>query len=145
MSDSGNIKNSLRVGEWIAAIAAALTSLVVPLMFAQAGGRDFPLPALYFIEIALLGLLVLGYVARRPRWGSRWGILPWAAGGINLAFVILGGFSIGPFLIPALIGFLAVGVLGDLQSGTPLAQRLGIFLVAAVVQGASMLLAALIF
>lgn len=143
---SGSDRNaSLRLMEWLAAVTGAIICVVVPLLFAQRQGWDFPFPGLYFIEIALCGVLVMTYVALRLRLLPAWGIVPWTAAGIILAFVILGGFSIGPFLIPALIGFLAGGVLGDLQSGTPLAQRLGIFLVAAVVQGASMLLATLIF
>lgn len=144
MSGSGG-KMALRLLEWLAAIAGAINTLVVPLLFAQPQGRDFPLPGIYFIQIALSGLLVIIYAAFRPRVSPVWGIVPWAAAGIILAFVILGGFSIGPYLVPALIAFLAVGILASMQTGAPVAQRFGIVLVAAVAQGATMLLATLLF
>lgn len=142
-SSGGN--TALRLLEWLAAVVGAVTSLVVPLLFAQPQGRDFPLPGIYFIEIALSGLLVMVYVAFRKRLSPVWGLVPWAAAGIILAFVILGGFSIGPYLMPALIAFLAVGVLASIQTGAPVAQRVGILLVAAVAQGVTMLFATLLF
>ena len=143
VSGSSN-KTVLRVLEWLAALAGAITCTIVPLLFARPGGWDFPFPGLYFIEIALVGVSVLGYVALRPRLYRVWDAIPWSAAGIILAFVILGGFSIGPSLIPTLVAFLAVGILAGMQSGTLAAQRLGILLVAALAQGATMLLATLI-
>lgn len=144
MNGSGS-RWGLRLLEWLAAAAGAITCIVVPVLFAQPQGRDFLFPALYFVEIALCGLLVLAYVAFRPRLSLVWGAVPWAAAGILLTFVILGGFSIGRYLIPGLIAFLAVALLAGLQSGAPVAQRLGIFLVAAVAQGAAMLIALRLF
>ncbi|MBP6017145.1 MAG: hypothetical protein KA586_10535 [Candidatus Promineofilum sp.] len=125
---------------WIASLIGTATCILVPLLFSQ-GSQDFPLPALYFIEIALLGVLVMGYVVFRASFGGRWRALPWVASGIVLAFVILGGFSIGFYLIPALFAFVAVGALGDLQRDGLMARHLGYLLLAAVVQSAVMLTA----
>lgn len=143
MKRSGS-KRALRFIEWLAAIVGASIYVAVPLLFAQPGGRDFPLPGLYFVEIALTGVLVLGYAAFRPRLAKGWGVAPWVAGGIILAFVVLGGFSIGPYLLPALLAFLVVGLLADVQAGTLAARQLLPLLVATVVQGVIMLLATLI-
>ena len=129
---------------WIAAVVGAVNCVLVPLLFAQQQDRLFPLPGLYFIEIALVGVLVLVFVAvggglkARRRW------LPWAAAGILLAFVVLGGFSIGPFLIPAFLAFALVGILADWPDGGAMARHAGVLLVAAVAQAALMLLATLI-
>jgi hypothetical protein len=79
-------------------------------------------------------------VAARHRLGERWNALPWVAAGILLAFVILGGFSIGFYLIPALIAFTVTGMMIDLQTGGSMGQHLGLLLVAAVAQGAIMAL-----
>lgn len=140
MTSLSGVNRLMRAGEWLAAVIGAVNCILVPALFAQWGGMDFPFPALYFIEIVLLGVLVLGYVALRPRLDGRWQALPWVAAGILLAFVILGGFTIGPFLIPACVAFAAVGVLGDLQTGGLKAQFVGVFLLAAVLQGAAMVL-----
>jgi hypothetical protein len=133
-----------RAGEWLAALVGAITCILVPALFAQPGGMAFPFPGLYFIEISALGVVVLGFVALRLRLSPRWNALPWIAAGIILTFVILGGFSIGPFLIPALIAFSAAGILVDRHTGGPMSQHAGLLLVAAVVQGAVMALAILI-
>mgnify|MGYP003374854895 CR=1 FL=1 len=94
--------------------------------------------------VPLVGVLVLAFVVARSRPKTRWPALPWVAAGIMLAFVVLGGFSIGPFLIPAFLAFLVTGVLVDVQTGAALARHIGLLIVAAVIQGALMALAILI-
>lgn len=96
MNISTHKSSMLRPLEWLAALIGAINCILVPGLFAQQG-RSFPLPFLYFLEIILLGVLVLLFVARRPQLDDRWHALPWAAAGVILAFVILGGFSIGFF------------------------------------------------
>jgi hypothetical protein len=140
MGDSPVKVDVKRVAEWIAALIGAINCIYVSAAFAQPGQRDFPLPGLYFMEIALLGLLVLGFVAARPRLGERWNALPWVVAGIVLAFVILGGFSIGFYLIPALVAFTITGLLIDLQTGGLMARHLGLLFVAAMAQGTMMVL-----
>jgi hypothetical protein len=130
--------NVKRLLEWIAAAIGAITCAVVPFLFVTNQQPLFPLPGLYFIEIMLLGLLVLVATAARPtRWGN---LMPWVAAGVLLAFVILGGFSIGPPLIPALVTFVIVGVLADWQTGGNMALHLALFLSVAVIQAMLMLL-----
>ncbi len=140
MNISTHKSSMLRPLEWLAALIGAINCILVPGLFAQQG-RSFPLPFLYFLEIILLGVLVLLFVARRPQLDDRWHALPWAAAGVILAFVILGGFSIGFFLIPALIAFIVVGVLAARQADGAISRHMSQFLVAAVIQGAVMMLA----
>ena len=142
--NAGARRGPKRIGEWVAAVVGAATCIIVPAMFIQAGG-DFPLPALYFMEIAAVGLLVVYFVYARHQLSERWGVVPWVAAGIMLAFVILGGFSIGLYLIPALIAFAALGVLIDWEAGgLSIARNLGLLIVAAVAQGAVMIGATLL-
>ena len=62
-----------------------------------------------------------------------------------LAFVILGGFTIGLYLIPALIAFAALGVLIDWEAGgLSIARNLGLLIVAGVAQGVVMIGATLL-
>ena len=128
----------LRAGEWLAALIGAVNCVLVPAVFARSQRPLFPLPGLYFVQIALLGVLVLAFVAARPQLKGRWAALPWLAAGVMLAFVILGGFSIGPFLIPAFIAIVATGFLGDLQAGAAIGRHVGYLLVAAVAQAGVM-------
>lgn len=138
MTNSAPTTGAKRLFEWIAAVIGAITCAAVPLLFVTNQQPLFPLPGLYFIEIMLLGLLVLVATAARPsRWGST---MPWIAAGILLAFVILGGFSIGPPLFPAMVAFVVVGVLADWQTGGKIALHLVLFLSAAVIQAMLMLL-----
>jgi hypothetical protein len=125
-----------RLLEWIAAVIGALNCAFIPLLFAPSQPQLFPLPGLYFIEIMVLGLLVLVATAVRPAAWSK--PIPWIAAGILLAFVIIGGFSIGFFLIPAFIAFLLVGLLAGWQTGGNIGKYIGLFFVAAVVQAGVM-------
>jgi hypothetical protein len=128
--------NLKRIIEWAAAITGAVNCAAVPLLFAPTQPQLFPLPGLYLLEIALLGLAVLVATAARPAsWAKP---VPWIAAGILLAFVILGGFSIGPFLIPALLLFVLAGLLADWQTGGVTGRHIGLFFIAAVVQAVLM-------
>ena len=127
-----------RLIEWLAALIGAITCIYVPGVVRQ---WDFPFPALYFIEIILIGLLVTVFVTWRSRFGEVWHVVPWLAAGIMLAFVVLGGFSIGFFLIPALLAFVVVGIMADLQSGKSMASHLAALIIAALAQSAVMYVA----
>lgn len=144
MSSTPGTRRLLRVVEWLAALIGAVNCVLVPLLFAQTESDVFPLPGLYLIEITLLGLLVVVFVARRPRLDPRWYAIPWAGAGAILPFVFLGGFSIGFYLIPAVLAYILVGLLANLQLGRRLAGDLVVLVLAALVQGAVMALAILI-
>ncbi len=136
-TEKGGIWRTL---EWIAAIIGAATCVLAPLLFIGSVQRGELFPALYFIEIGVVGVLVLYYVAARSRLGARWAAVPWIASGIILVFVILAGFTIGPALIPALLAFLAVGVLAGRQSGGIEATHVVYGFAAAVAQAAFIML-----
>lgn len=140
MSESDNQSDRVLLLVRGLAVAAAINCVVVPMLFAQQRPL-FPLPGLYLIEIAVLGILgltgLLIVESRSPFWRR----VPWAAAGVLLAFVILGGFSIGFFLIPATAAFLLAGFLMNGIERGLVVQYIGLFLIAAVLQVALMLIA----
>jgi len=105
----------IRIASWVAALDCLLVALLFSLIQVSIPGSTFssiwPIPALYFFEIA--GLAVLALTAA-PHLSSpskeTWLPFPWIAAGIMTAFVILGAFSIGLFLVPALLSFMLMAV-----------------------------------
>ena len=114
----------LRVLEWIAALTGALDCLAVAILFSlnqSTPGDPFanlwPVPGLYFLELIALAALAIAFVAKEAFPSiTPSGQIPWISAGILVAFVILGAWSIGPFLLPALLSFLMLGILGDFSS-----------------------------
>jgi hypothetical protein len=104
---------------WVFTAVGALNCALVPIMFAISevalqDGRVlaiWPLPLIYFIEIffiGILGVIAMANIQKQPN--PFWLGILWICSGILLAFVILGAWTIGFFLIPAMILFLLVGV-----------------------------------
>ena len=108
--------------EWVFSILGALNCIVVAVVFAisqlpQSSGvllDIWPFPLIYFIEITIIGILPVIVVSiLRTSSKSAWSALPWICSGILVAFVILGAWTIGFFLIPAMLLFLFVGIFVD--------------------------------
>ena len=108
-SNTGRPPGWVLWGAGLLAVGSAATAILSRGPIAVLGVLCFPA-----IAIALASWMVLN--ARRE---------PWLAAGVTLAFVILGGFSIGLFLIPAFIGFVITGVFGDLQAGGAMGRHVG--------------------
>ena len=128
----------LRGCEWFFALFGAVVCVGVAIGFASQQSHDlWPAPGLYFLEIILLALLALfSRVADVGAVKRDYSLITWLAGGALLAFVILGGFSIGPFLLPAMLAFWLAATLGDLRQQRPIPAHLALTLVAAVFQAA---------
>ena len=139
--------------EWIFAIIGAVDSIAVSILFSgsqlsfpNAGIRDIlPLPGLYFLEISVLGILLVVKLYRSDPVGSFWRLLPWAGSGLLLAFVILGALSIGIYLVPAMLSYLGLGILSDRRSGRSLGGGFGIFILAALIQALIVYLFSILF
>jgi protein-S-isoprenylcysteine O-methyltransferase Ste14 len=95
----------------------------------------FPLPALYFIEMLALSLLnAYTFFRSDPRDRS----LAWGAVGAISAFSILGAFSVGFFFLPVALLFAIISITSDIRSKQPLLARLGICLLAGLIQAGLM-------
>jgi hypothetical protein len=101
----------LRILEWVFAWVAAIICLSITLLFWQTqqrmGGPLWPMPAFTLLEVAclsFLGLLSVALDTDPDR--MAFGAITWLVAGALAGLVILGGFSIGLFLVPAVL-FLA--------------------------------------
>ena len=112
----------LRSLEWVFSVLGAINCILISILFSlsqiQLPDGDlsdiWPLPAIYFLEIITLAIMCVIAVAKnQDHAGSFWSGIPWICSGILFAFVILGAWTIGFFLIPAMILFLIVGIMGD--------------------------------
>jgi hypothetical protein len=122
---------------WLLTIFGAGVCLLVAVGF---GGQQkdslWPFPGLYLLEIILVGAAVVASLTLNQGMAvAFWNAVPWVAGGILLAFVVLGGFSIGPYLLPAMLAFLLVGVIVDLRGRRRIAMHLGLAMIATLLQG----------
>lgn len=128
----------LRSVEWVAVFVGAAGSVWVAVVFgSQQFNNLWPTPGLYLLEIVILGLIAL--FSRLVDTGAvsfDYGAITWVVSGALLAFVILGGFSIGPFIFPSMIAFALAAACGDLRQGRKIPVHIGYALVAAVAQAA---------
>ena len=133
---------SLRV-EWILSSIAALNCIVVVVLFAFINNPDkitdfsnqWPFPILYFIEIiavGVVGIIAMGYLHRQEN--SNWSAIFWICSGILLSFVILGAWTIGFFLLPAMVVYLVLGILSDKRTGNDIPRHLIYFVAAGITQ-----------
>lgn len=153
MSDYYPPGKGQRLLEWILAAGGALSGTAVALLFGihearlvqpPGGGTDFsrlfPLPGIYLVEIIVLsciGLYLVSHANQNISAGKKNARRLWLVPGVLLAFVILGGFSIGPYLIPALLLFILAGALAIRRTHGGWMIALGLMIIAALLQGVS--------
>lgn len=133
---------------WSLAILAAVNCLWVAVIFGttqlspgQPALNLFPLPGFYLLEIATIGILTL---AAAWKASQKWLTLLSVSAGILLAFFVLGGFSLGPYLLPALVGQVVLIILLAKEYGASLKTHTAWLLGAVFGQAGSMLLLMLV-
>jgi hypothetical protein len=93
------------------------------------GERIWPLPGLILMDWAILG--ILGFIAvlliNRPH-GSTWLKAIWFVIGALIPLVILGAFSIGPYVLITFLFFLATSVIIATQIKNKWLEYLGLVL-----------------
>lgn len=93
----------------------------------------WPFPALYFVELIALGVVVAAAYLRPSE--SR-ALAAWAAAGAVVAFSILAAFSVGLLFLPAAAIFVAAALITDVRHHGRLGAHVGIFVAAALIQAA---------
>jgi len=133
--------NVLHALEWILVFIGAATCLVVVLLFAgQQPDELWPFPGLYFLDITILALFGAGSrIIPSSQTNPILLAAPWITGGELLPMVILGAFSIGVFILPAMLAFILSGILSDMQIKKGYAVHLRIAAIAALIQIALMI------
>jgi hypothetical protein len=113
----------MRAVEWIAALVGATICVLGAIVTAENQLKPFelsqspaqilwPLPGLALIDWAALGLLGLAFVAPsniHQAW--IWSKFTWAICGALVVLMILGAFSIGPYVMWAVLCFAIAGAL----------------------------------
>jgi hypothetical protein len=121
------------------AILAAVVCLVVTIaIWLSVGAHQpmWPLPALYFIEVAALGILSAFMFIRGGRIGR---IFTWASAGIFLGFALMGAFSVGLLYLPITFIFAAISVSSSVGQKQLMMTGVAAFLIAGLAQTALML------
>jgi hypothetical protein len=127
--------------ERILAIVAAVVCLTVTLVFwiSESPRQSmWPLPGLYFVEMVSLSFISTFIFVRGDPRGS---LMTWVAAGVFSAFSFLGAASVGFFYVPVALLFGIISITSDVRNNQNKPARLGIFLIAAIVQSALMLAA----
>jgi hypothetical protein len=93
----------------------------------------WPFPALYFVELMALGVVVAGAYVRPS--ASQAGIA-WAAAGAVTAFSILAAWTVGLLFLPAAATIAAAALITDVRHQGRLGAHVGIFVAAALIQAA---------
>jgi hypothetical protein len=135
MNPIGSVSKTSRPFERILAIAGAGICLVVTVILSGSIGAQqnlWPLPGLYFIEMAVLSLVcaLLAFVADNPL--SHF--ITWVSVGIFTGFSILGAWSVGFFYLPVAVIFAVIVIRSDLRIKRHIAAHIGVWLIAGLVQ-----------
>lgn len=141
--------NNRRNLEWIFSILGAVNCIIVAVLFTiyqlpQTGGElidIWPFPLVYLVEIGILGILpVVAVGLMKDNVKSRWSVVPWICSGILVAFVILGAWTIGFYLIPAMLLILFVGIFADRRTHGDIPLHIIFYVVGAIAQASFVLL-----
>jgi len=127
--------------ERILAILAAVVCLIITLVFwfrISPYQSMWPLPGLYFVEMVSFSFISTFIFVRGDPRGS---LMTWVAAGVISAFSILGAASVGFFYLPVALMFSVISLTWDVRNKRNKPARLGIFLIAGLVQSVLMLAA----
>jgi hypothetical protein len=127
--------------ERILAVLAAVVCLIITLVFwftISPHQSMWPLPGLYFLEMVSLSFISTFLFVRGDPRGS---LMTWIAAGVFSAFSFWGAASVGFFYLPVALMFSVISLTWDVRNKQNKPARLGIFLIAGIVQSVLMLAA----
>lgn len=122
--------------EWLLAFSGAAICIGTAAIFwTSQSGQMWPLPGAHLITIEAFGVLGLVSVAAdHSAARRRWGAILWIVVGGLVAFVVLGAWTVGFFLIPAALAFGAAAGLADARRKRALLPHLGLALLASLIE-----------
>lgn len=126
-----------RTEKFLALLGGAISAAPAAVLWARVSNWQdtWPFPALYFLELMLLGVVVAAaYLRASPaRAGAAW-----AAAGAVMAFSVLGAWTVGLFFLPAAGAFAASALITDLRDRGNLTAHAGMLVLAGALQAAWM-------
>ena len=133
------MKSAKRAIEWVlAAVGASICVGAALVVWRSQSYNVWPFPALYFIEIIALGIVGFVGLITRAEGVVCLDSVPWGVAGALLAFVILGAWTIGPLLLPAMLAFLIAAIVADMGPNPRWIRHLRIFMIVGVSQASLM-------
>jgi hypothetical protein len=108
----------------------------------SASQDTWPFPALYFMELMALGVMVAAAYLRSSESRAR---IAWAAAGAVTAFSILAAWTVGLLFLPVAVTIVAAALITDVRNQGRLGAHVGIFVAAALIQAALTLAMATFF
>lgn len=142
-SEHFNTKKRVLILAWIFTAVGVLNCALVSILWIYSLGANqdgvisiiWSFPGIYFIEIFCIGIICsIAMVFNQNQSKLIWIGIPWICSGILFAFVILGAWTFGFSLIPAMILFLLVGAINDKRWQGNRALHLIYFVAAGIAQ-----------
>ena len=124
---------TLPLERFLAILGTAICLIVTILIWRSVSALQsmWPLPGLYFIEMAALSAVS---ALASIRGGPHGVLITWGAAGIFSAFSFLGALSVGFFYLPVAVIFGLLAVLSDVRQKQPIAAHLGLGALAGLAQ-----------
>jgi hypothetical protein len=138
MTISGQNTSVVRPLERFLAMVGGLACVVMTAVIwrsVSAFQGTWPLPGLYFLEMAAMGIVGAIAFVRRGPYGAA---ITWAIAGIFAAFSVVGAWSVGFLYLPITLIFGIVSLSYDVRNRQPLIAHVGVCLIAAIAQAALM-------
>ena len=104
-----------RTEKFVALLGSAICAALAAVLWRRVSTwqNTLPFPALYFVELMVLGVVVAAaYLRPSPRRAST----AWAAAGATTGFSILGAWTVGLFFLPAAVAFAASALITDVRN-----------------------------
>jgi hypothetical protein len=138
------VQGPLPIERFVALLGGAICMALAAVIWrgVSTSQDTWPFPALYFVELMALGVVVAAAYLRSSE--SR-ALIAWAAAGAVAAFSVLGAWTVGLLFLPAAVAIAAAALLTDAHNQGRLGAHVGIFAVAALIQAALTLAMATIF
>jgi hypothetical protein len=137
MQVSKQTTSTHRLERFLAILGAVVCLIItIPIWWSLSAYQSmWLLPGFYFLEMVLLSILNVFMVIRvSPHRGS----IIWATVGVFITFSVLGAFSVGFFYLPVALIFAVLAITLDVRNKQPVAEHLGICLIAGLAQAAMM-------
>jgi hypothetical protein len=134
-------KTTHRLERTLSIVATVICLVVTAILWGSISAQQsmWPLPGLYFIEMAALSL-VCALIAFLD-YNLRSQFIIWGAVGILTGFSILGAWSVGFFYLPVAILFGVIAIRSDIRNKQHTALHIIVCLIAGLVQVVLMLAA----